>query len=109
MVVGSLYSMDGDFAPLHELITLADLYDAFLMVDEAYATGVYGEQGRGLVASYEGRDNLVVVYTCGKAWGAAGTLVTTSMAMRDFMINRCRPVIFATAPSSLIALGSERH
>ncbi|MGY4408313.1 8-amino-7-oxononanoate synthase [Bradyrhizobium sp. LB7.1] len=105
IVVESLYSMDGDFAPLQELITIADRYDGFLMVDEAHATGVYGEQGRGLAAPYEGRDNLVVVHTCGKALGAAGALVTTSMAMRDFMINHCRPFIFATAPSPLIAVG----
>lgn len=105
IVVESLYSMDGDFAPLQELVTIADRYGAFLMVDEAHATGVYGEQGRGLAASYEGRDNLVVVHTCGKVLGAAGALVTSSTAMRDFMINRCRPFIFATAPSPLIAVG----
>ncbi|WP_038937214.1 8-amino-7-oxononanoate synthase [Bradyrhizobium japonicum] len=105
IVVESLYSMDGDFAPLQELTTIADRHEAFLMVDEAHATGVYGAQGRGLAAPYEGRDNLVVVHTCGKALGAAGALVTASTAMRDFMINRCRPFIFATAPSPLIAVG----
>ncbi|WP_441258674.1 8-amino-7-oxononanoate synthase [Bradyrhizobium sp. 521_C7_N1_3] len=105
IAVESLYSMDGDFAPLQELITIADRCDAFLMVDEAHATGVYGERGRGLAAPYEGRDNLIVVHSCGKALGAAGALVTTSMAIRDFMINRCRPFIFATALPPLIAVG----
>ncbi len=104
IVVESLYSMDGDFAPLEELVALADRHDAFLLVDEAHATGVYGEQGRGLTARYEGRDNLIVVHTCGKALGAAGALVTMPRVLRDFMVNRCRPFIFATAPSPLMAV-----
>ncbi|UPK05764.1 8-amino-7-oxononanoate synthase [Bradyrhizobium sp. 170] len=104
IVVESLYSMDGDFAPLEDLVAIADRYDAFLIVDEAHATGVYGEQGRGLTAPYEGRENLLVVHTCGKALGAAGALVTASSALRDFMVNRCRPFIFATAPSPLMAV-----
>jgi 8-amino-7-oxononanoate synthase len=104
IVVESLYSMDGDFAPLEELVAIADRYEAFLLVDEAHATGVHGEQGRGLTARYEGRDNLIVVHTCGKALGAAGALVTMTRVLRDFMVNRCRPFIFATAPSPLIAV-----
>ncbi|MGY3487969.1 8-amino-7-oxononanoate synthase [Bradyrhizobium sp. USDA 4011] len=104
IVVESVYSMDGDFAPLKDLVAIADRYDAFLMVDEAHATGVYGEQGRGLTAPYEGRENLLVVHTCGKALGAAGALVTACGVLRDFMINRCRPFIFATAPSPLVAV-----
>jgi len=104
IVVESLYSMDGDFAPLEELVAIADRYEAFLLVDEAHATGVHGEQGRGLTARYEGRDNLIVVHTCGKALGAAGALVTMSRVLRDFMVNRCRPFIFATAPSPLMAV-----
>ncbi|MCP1909257.1 7-keto-8-aminopelargonate synthetase-like enzyme [Bradyrhizobium elkanii] len=99
IVVESLYSMDGDFAPLKDLVAIAERYEAFLVVDEAHATGVYGEQGRGLTAPYEGRENLLVIHTCGKALGAAGALVTASGVLRDFMINRCRPFIFATAPS----------
>ncbi|MBK3666329.1 8-amino-7-oxononanoate synthase [Bradyrhizobium diazoefficiens] len=104
IAVESLYSMDGDFAPLDELSAIADRLDAFLIVDEAHATGVYGEQGRGLTAPYEERENLVVVHTCGKALGAAGALVTATGVLRDFMVNRCRPFIFATAPSPLMAV-----
>lgn len=104
IAVESLYSMDGDFAPLDELSAIADRMGAFLIVDEAHATGVYGEQGRGLTASYEGRENLVVVHTCGKALGAVGALVTATGVLRDFMVNRCRPFIFATAPSPLMAV-----
>jgi 8-amino-7-oxononanoate synthase len=104
IVVESLYSMDGDFAPLDALFALADRHDAFLVVDEAHATGVYGAQGRGLTALYEGRENLVAVHTCGKALGAVGALVTATRVLRDFMVNRCRPFIFATAPSPLTAV-----
>jgi 8-amino-7-oxononanoate synthase len=106
IVVESLYSMDGDFAPLGELVAIADRHDAFLMVDEAHATGVYGEHGRGLTAPYEGRENLIAVHTCGKALGAAGALVTTTRVLRDFMVNRCRPFIFSTAPSPLMAVAA---
>ena len=77
------------------------------MVDEAHATGVFGEQGRGLTAGYEGRENLVVLHTCGKALGASGALVTASGVLRDFLVNRCRPFIFATAPSPLMAVAVE--
>ncbi len=104
IVAESLYSMDGDFAPVRELVALAERYEAFLIVDEAHATGVYGEQGRGLTAPYEGRENLLVVHTYGKALGAAGALVTATGVLRDFMVNRCRPFIFATAPSPLTAV-----
>ncbi|MCK1402295.1 8-amino-7-oxononanoate synthase [Bradyrhizobium sp. 4] len=104
IVVESVYSMDGDFAPLKDLVVIADQYDAFLMVDEAHATGVYGERGRGLTAPYERRENVLVLHTCGKAMGAAGALVTTVRALRDFLVNRCRPFIFATAPSPLMAV-----
>ncbi|MBO4221564.1 8-amino-7-oxononanoate synthase [Bradyrhizobium neotropicale] len=104
IVVESIYSMDGDFAPLEELAAIADRYDAFLVVDEAHATGVYGAQGRGLTVPYEGRENLIVIHTCGKALGAAGAIVTLTRVLRDFMVNRCRPFIFATAPSPLMAV-----
>jgi 8-amino-7-oxononanoate synthase len=107
IVAESLYSMDGDFAPLEALVAIADRHDAFLMIDEAHATGVFGPNGRGLAAGYERRENLVAVHTCGKALGAAGALVTTTRILRDFIVNRCRPFIFSTAPSPLIAVAVE--
>lgn len=67
IVVQSLYSIDGDFAPLDDIVAIASQHNAFVMGDEAHATGVYGEQVRGLTACYEARENLVVVRTCGKA------------------------------------------
>jgi 8-amino-7-oxononanoate synthase len=104
IVAESLYSMDGDFAPLDALSAIADRHDAFLMVDEAHATGVFGPRGRGLTAAYEGRENLIAIHTCGKALGAAGALVTATKVLRDFIVNRCRPFIFSTAPSPLMAV-----
>ncbi|MET4222341.1 7-keto-8-aminopelargonate synthetase-like enzyme [Bradyrhizobium sp. LB14.3] len=95
--------MDRDFAPLEDLVAIADRPDALLIVDEAH-TAVYGEQGRELTAPCEGRENLLVVHTCGKALGAGDALVTASGVLRNLMVNRCRPFIFATAPSSLMAI-----
>jgi 8-amino-7-oxononanoate synthase len=103
IVVESLYSMDGDAAPLAELIEVADRHEAFLLVDEAHATGVYGPGGRGLAAGFEGRENVITLHTCGKALGVSGALVCLASPLRDFLVNRCRNFIFATAPSPLVA------
>ncbi|MGD9657503.1 MAG: 8-amino-7-oxononanoate synthase [Methylocystis sp.] len=103
IVVESLYSMDGDKAPLDELYALAVQNDAFLVIDEAHATGVYGPHGRGLAARFEGQDNVITLHTCGKAMGVAGGLLCLPRILRGFMINRCRPFIFATAPSPIVA------
>ncbi|WP_018407302.1 8-amino-7-oxononanoate synthase [Methylocystis rosea] len=103
IVVESLYSMDGDKAPLDDLYALAVKNDAFLLIDEAHATGVYGPGGRGLAARFEGAENVVTLHTCGKALGVAGGLLCLPRILRDFMVNRCRPFIFATAPSPVMA------
>ncbi|HTV96807.1 MAG TPA: 8-amino-7-oxononanoate synthase [Steroidobacteraceae bacterium] len=103
MAVESLYSMDGDRAPLDELIALADRHDAMLFIDEAHATGVYGMDGRGLAAELEGRENVLTLHTCGKALGGAGALVAGPRVLCEFLINRCRPFIYSTAPSPLMA------
>ena len=103
IAVESLYSMDGDMAPLGDLATIAARHDAMLVVDEAHATGVLGPEGRGLAAELEGRDNVISLHTCGKALGASGALVLSSAIVRDFMVNRSRPFIYATAPSPLVA------
>ncbi|HEX4376862.1 MAG TPA: 8-amino-7-oxononanoate synthase [Steroidobacteraceae bacterium] len=107
IAVESLYSMDGDFAPLQELMDLADRYEAILFIDEAHATGVYGTDGRGLAAAFEGRDNVLVLHTCSKALGGSGALVCGPRIFCDFLINRCRPFIYATAPSPLMAVAAQ--
>ena len=99
----TLYSMDGDRAPLADLAALAARHDAMLILDEAHATGVYGPQGRGLAAAFEGAPNIISLHTCGKALGVMGALVTLPRVLRDFMINRGRSFIYSTAPSPLMA------
>ena len=103
LAIESLYSMDGDRAPLEKLMAVADRHEAMLLVDEAHATGVYGPDGRGLAAALEGRDNVLVLHTCGKALGGSGALVSGPRVLLDFLVNRCRPFIYATAPSPLMA------
>ena len=99
----SLYSMDGDTAPLGDLAAIADRYDGILLIDEAHATGVFGPDGRGLAAHLDGRGNVITLRTCGKALGCEGALVCGPAAAIDFLVNRGRGFIFSTAPSPLIA------
>ena len=103
IAVESLYSMDGDRAPLDDLAAIARKHDGVLVIDEAHATGVLGSMGRGLGAHLEGQRNVVALHTCGKALGAMGALVTGPQVLCDFLVNRSRPFIYATAPSPLIA------
>ncbi|MBP2238432.1 8-amino-7-oxononanoate synthase [Sinorhizobium kostiense] len=103
IAVESLYSMDGDRAPLAELAAVADRHGGFLVVDEAHATGVFGSGGRGLSASLEGRDNIVVLHTCGKALGVSGALLGANAILCDYLVNRARGFIYSTAPSPLTA------
>jgi 8-amino-7-oxononanoate synthase len=103
IVVESLYSMDGDRAPLNELATLANRHGAMLLIDEAHATGVFGPDGRGLAANLEGHGNVITLHTCGKALGVMGALVLAPRTIRDFLVNRARAFIYATAPSPLVA------
>ena len=103
LLVESLYSMDGDQAPLDDLIALADAQDGVLLVDEAHATGVFGPDGRGLAAHLDGRENVIALRTCGKALGCEGALVCGPRVVTDFLVNRGRGFIFSTAPSPLLA------
>ena len=103
IAVESLYSMDGDRAPLDDLAQLADR-EGFLIVDEAHATGVWGPGGKGLSHALEGRENVITLHTLGKALGGSGALLCLPAVLRAALINRARPFIFATAPSPLMAV-----
>lgn len=103
IAIESIYSMDGDIAPCAELVALANKFDAFLVVDEAHATGVWGVDGKGLMTEWEGANNIICVHTCGKALGASGALICASKSICDYMVNFSRPFIYSTAPSPLAA------
>ena len=103
IAIESLYSMDGDRAPIDGLAAIADRHEAILVIDEAHATGVFGPQGRGLASQLEGRNNVISLHTCGKALGVMGALICAPQTVIDFLTNRSHSLIYATAPSPHIA------
>jgi 8-amino-7-oxononanoate synthase len=107
VVAESVYSMDGDIAPLQDLVKLCAQHDAWLVVDEAHATGVFGPQGRGMTHNIC-YDKLIAVHTCGKALGVAGGLVCAKKPVIDLLIARARQFIYSTAPLPLQAVLVER-
>jgi 8-amino-7-oxononanoate synthase len=104
IVAETLYSMDGDIAPVVDLAQVAQRHEAMLLLDEAHATGVFGPDGKGLTAALEGADNLVTLHTCGKGLGVEGALVCASQSIIEMLVNKARPFIFSTAPSPLMAI-----
>lgn len=98
VVVESVYSMDGDISPLIDISNLCDKHNAYLIVDEAHAIGVYGDKGEGLVSKM-GLENKVWVrvVTFGKAMGTHGAAVLGSKLLIDFLINFSRSFIYSTA------------
>ena len=106
IVTDGVFSMDGDVAPLRDIVDLAQRYDARLMVDEAHGTGCIGPGGRGLVAELGLADEVdVIVGTLGKALGSYGAYVLCDETMAKFLINTARTLIFSTAlpPPSVAA------
>jgi 8-amino-7-oxononanoate synthase len=98
IVTDSIFSMDGDTAPLVQLAELAEAYDAMVIVDEAHATGVIGERGGGVVESLKLQDRIPVrIGTLSKALGCIGGFVAGSQALIDYLRNFCRPYIYSTS------------
>jgi 8-amino-7-oxononanoate synthase len=109
VVVESIYSMDGDAAPLYRLTEICKRYHCYLIVDEAHSTGVFGPQGAGLVCALGLENDVFIrIHTFGKAMGVHGACVATSQLVKDFLINFSRPFIYTTALSlhSVISIQS---
>ena len=98
VVTESVFSMDGDFSPLRDMVMLCKKYGANLIVDEAHATGVVGSQGEGLVQQLQLQDHIFArIHTFGKAVGTHGAVVLGSAGLRDYLVNFCRPFIYTTS------------
>lgn len=104
VVTESIFSMDGDAAPLREIVELKEKYDAWLMVDEAHAVGVLGPQGRGLIAAL-GLEKRVELQmgTLSKALGVSGGYLAAQRTVIDLLINKARSLIYSTAPPPALA------
>jgi 8-amino-7-oxononanoate synthase len=99
IVTDGVFSMDGDVAPLPELVELASRHGCRLMVDEAHATGALGPGGRGSVAAAGLSEQVdLVVGTLGKALGSYGAYVCASQELSEYLVNAARPFVFSTAP-----------
>lgn len=100
----SIFSMDGDLAPLAEIIELKELHGAILFLDEAHAVGVRGKGAQGLAGELGLNDRVEIqMGTLGKALGVSGGYIAGSRTLIDFLINRARSFIFSTAPSPAVA------
>lgn len=104
IVTESLFSMEGDFAPLKKISELALKYGALLFVDEAHATGIFGHRFSGLVSELEEKEHIVSVHTCGKALGGFGAFVGSEALIKDYLVNNCRSFIYTTAPPPFILI-----
>lgn len=104
IVTESVFSMDGDLAPLREIVSLKERYGAILLLDEAHAVGVRGSGAQGLAGELGLGDQIEVqMGTLGKALGVSGGYIAGSRALIDFLINKARSFIFSTAPSPAVA------
>jgi 8-amino-7-oxononanoate synthase len=112
IVSDTVFSMDGDIAPLAELVELAERFDCLLVIDEAHATGVLGEHGRGVTDSLRPGsvtpDRLVKMGTLSKALGAQGGFVCGSRRLIAWLVNHARPYIFSTALAPPVAAAARR-
>jgi len=108
IVTESVFSMDGDHAPLNEIVTLKEKFGAWLMVDEAHATAIYGKNRRGMTEALGVSDRIEIqMGTLGKALGASGGYICGSRALIDYLINRARSFIFSTAPVPAAAAAAQ--
>jgi 8-amino-7-oxononanoate synthase len=107
IITDTVFSMDGDIAPLREMLALCDRYDAWMLVDDAHGFGVLGEQGQGSLAHFK-LDSPRIIYmaTLGKAAGVSGAFVAAEQVVIDTLINHARSYVYTTAspPALSVAL-----
>ncbi len=104
VVTETVFSMDGDVAPLLEIAALCERFGAGLILDEAHATGVHGPSGRGIASAMDlAADAIAVTHMCGKALACAGAFVCGSAALKEHLVNHARTFIFSTAMPPYIA------
>ena len=98
MVTDSVFSMDGDTAPLPEIVEITQKYDAILMIDDAHATGVFGRHGKGMIEHYglEGKID-IIMGSLSKAIGSIGGFIAGSKYLIDFLKNKARSFIYTTS------------
>ncbi|MBD3637127.1 MAG: 8-amino-7-oxononanoate synthase [Crocinitomicaceae bacterium] len=100
VVIETVYSMDGDQAPLKDILHVCEQFDAYLIVDEAHSGGIYGTNGRGIVSAQDLNDQIFAkVITFGKAYGSHGAVILGGHELRAFLINFSRSLIYTTALS----------
>ena len=98
VVIESLYSMDGDIAPLNDIVALCNEFEAYLIVDEAHSGGTYGKNGVGLISEFNLDHQIFAkIITFGKAFGCHGAVVLGSNLLIEYLINFSRPFIYTTA------------
>ncbi|MBI5346723.1 MAG: aminotransferase class I/II-fold pyridoxal phosphate-dependent enzyme [Chlamydiae bacterium] len=103
IVSETLYSMDGDVPNLEAFIKLAKKYNAFLYLDEAFATGIFGKQGYGFSTLYDFKEvDYLIMGTFSKALGSCGAYVACSKIVKDYLINNCSGFIYSTALSPMV-------
>jgi 8-amino-7-oxononanoate synthase len=108
IITESVFSMDGDLAPLDDLKSIADKYSSFLYIDEAHSTGIYGKTGAGLISEYKEKNpeqdfsNLIQMGTLSKAIGLEGGYISGSYSLIDFLRNKARTYVYSTASSPFL-------
>lgn len=109
VLVESLYSCDGSLAPLLEICSLCEQYHALVIIDEAHATGIIGKNGEGLVVHHQCQNRVFArIHTFSKALGGYGAVILGSKILKDFLINFCRPLIYATALPLPVLIGIQQ-
>lgn len=104
IITDGVFSMDGDIAPLPEIVALAEQYDAFVMVDDAHASGVLGKNGAGTTSHFNLYGKVdIQLGTLSKALGVVGGYIAGSATLKDWLINRGRPYLFSTAHPPMVA------